>query len=60
MAVNKTQITELSGTWDGNSPNQKDFDQLNQDFEEMEIPLKAMFESSPDGWIIKVIKEENN
>lgn len=52
--------TGIYGTWDGNSPEQKSFDALNEDFQKMELRLTAIWKPDDDGWEIQFLLEEED
>lgn len=50
------QTTQLCGWWK-NEVGERQIEDLNKDFKLMGLPLKAFYESTLDGWIIKFVKE---
>jgi hypothetical protein len=54
-----TQLSELYGDWKGEVSQDK-INELNEDFQKMDIPLKVYYESTPDGWTLRFIKESEN
>lgn len=57
MVVTKIESCELHGSWDGHYPVEKDFIELEKDFENMDIPLRVIWLPNDDGWVIQFIKK---